>query len=576
MHEYFYFYAVLGKAAFRGIPPSNPVAGSSTPPPSRLVPVSRWCRHPRPAVLLSGQCRGKRNLHTVLVYSGWTFLGLLCLGCWRDGGSRAIPTLEGIDQTYLDGSYGLRQDAKLKCCMAALSRGFSVFALQNGGWCAASADGHNTYNMYGPVPGVHVPCETLHTAGCNLTTTTDGGVPEYEPPGDQPCHVTAGIHEGIHGIENPLQVHQCGNIIINAAASFQCNHPYQVSVQWTVRGNISQSLGEEGLSLEVLPDQDGIATDQLKLDLPPKTLPLGLFMVQVTVTMKIPEIGHTSIAVAQMWLQVLPFPITARMNALSARTTSLQSFWVVPTLVSPDPDCQVPSDQLSYAWTCEAVSYPNPPVTSGGISACEALLGDLQPGSDPDGGVLRFDSSTKPVPLNSIVKVSVVITATGHEPGSTFINIHTAGAPGLGEYWLRCTENCNPGDFISHKMLRLIISPTVDNSGPNLWTLEEAPTDFPGLDWTNDVLVANEDTLEVHPNVFTVPGNYTIRVANYVNPSFPRIAEYRFLVLRNPVPGSLLQSGSAEIPADVCSVLPADGVSLVEKFCVVCKGTMIA
>jgi len=73
-----------------------------------------------------------------------------------------------------------------------------------------------------------------------------------------------------------------------------------------------------------------------------------------------------------------------------------------------------------------------------------------------------------------------------------------------------------------------------------------------------------------------VPGNYTIRVTNDLNPGFPRIAEYRFLVFRNPVPERLLQMSSTEIPADVCSVLPEEGVSLVEKFCVVCEGTLMS
>jgi len=67
-----------------------------------------------------------------------------------------------------------------------------------------------------------------------------------------------------------------------------------------------------------------------------------------------------------------------------------------------------------------------------------------------------------------------------------------------------CAANCVPGDFIPHERLRLDIPPGVDNSGLNLWALVEAPAEFPGIDWTTDILVANEDALEVHPNVFTV------------------------------------------------------------------------
>ncbi|XP_066297369.1 macrophage mannose receptor 1-like [Branchiostoma lanceolatum] len=69
--------------------------------------------------------------------------------CWRDSEDRAIPTLEGTDPR-LDGSYLFRQNPIDKCYQVALSRGFTVFGVQHGGWCAGSADAQNTYNKYGP------------------------------------------------------------------------------------------------------------------------------------------------------------------------------------------------------------------------------------------------------------------------------------------------------------------------------------------------------------------------------------------------------------------------------------------
>ncbi|KAI8521502.1 hypothetical protein Bbelb_012560 [Branchiostoma belcheri] len=72
------------------------------------------------------------------------------LGCWRDiSHPRAVPTLEGTDPR-LDGFYPSRINPIEKCYMVARSRGFTVFTVQNGGWCAGSADGHNTYDQYGP------------------------------------------------------------------------------------------------------------------------------------------------------------------------------------------------------------------------------------------------------------------------------------------------------------------------------------------------------------------------------------------------------------------------------------------
>ncbi|KAI8517186.1 response to nematode [Branchiostoma belcheri] len=72
------------------------------------------------------------------------------LGCWRDTSDRALPTLEGTDLLLDGGHYHERTRAIEKCYQVARSRGFTVFAVQHGGSCFGSADGHNTYNKYGP------------------------------------------------------------------------------------------------------------------------------------------------------------------------------------------------------------------------------------------------------------------------------------------------------------------------------------------------------------------------------------------------------------------------------------------
>ena len=70
------------------------------------------------------------------------------VGCFKDTGSRAIPTIEGKD-ILLDGPYRDRKNAIVKCAAAARRRGFHMFALQHGGWCAASATAERTFNKYG-------------------------------------------------------------------------------------------------------------------------------------------------------------------------------------------------------------------------------------------------------------------------------------------------------------------------------------------------------------------------------------------------------------------------------------------
>ena len=71
------------------------------------------------------------------------------LGCWKDGSIRAIPTLEGA-ASILDGDYTNRSNAIEKCGRAAEDLGYTVFALQHGGYCSSSPYAGGTYDMYGP------------------------------------------------------------------------------------------------------------------------------------------------------------------------------------------------------------------------------------------------------------------------------------------------------------------------------------------------------------------------------------------------------------------------------------------
>ena len=69
------------------------------------------------------------------------------LGCWKDTGSRAIPTLEGKD-TRLKGGYTSRDYAIDLCYQSAKAKGYHIFAVQNGGWCAGMK-GSTRYQKYG-------------------------------------------------------------------------------------------------------------------------------------------------------------------------------------------------------------------------------------------------------------------------------------------------------------------------------------------------------------------------------------------------------------------------------------------
>ena len=71
------------------------------------------------------------------------------MGCWKDDYTdyhRAIPKLE---DPILDGDYKEREDPIDKCADAARRRGFTIFGVQNGGWCGSSLDAISTYTKFG-------------------------------------------------------------------------------------------------------------------------------------------------------------------------------------------------------------------------------------------------------------------------------------------------------------------------------------------------------------------------------------------------------------------------------------------
>ena len=88
-------------------------------------------------------CAGPGLISKFLLYSGYE-----SIGCYRDTGNRAILPLEGKD-SILDGRYWTRKNPIAKCAAAARRAGYSMFAVQNGGWCAASATAGKTFNKYG-------------------------------------------------------------------------------------------------------------------------------------------------------------------------------------------------------------------------------------------------------------------------------------------------------------------------------------------------------------------------------------------------------------------------------------------
>ena len=76
------------------------------------------------------------------------YLGYKAVGCYKDTQNQAIITAEGTD-IILDGSYHSRKNPIAKCAVAALRKGYTMFAIQNGGHCRTSATAAQTFDKYG-------------------------------------------------------------------------------------------------------------------------------------------------------------------------------------------------------------------------------------------------------------------------------------------------------------------------------------------------------------------------------------------------------------------------------------------
>jgi len=56
--------------------------------------------------------------------------------------------LEGVDP-ILDGTVRYRENPIAKCAVAAMRKAYSMFTVQSGGWCAASATAPETFDKHG-------------------------------------------------------------------------------------------------------------------------------------------------------------------------------------------------------------------------------------------------------------------------------------------------------------------------------------------------------------------------------------------------------------------------------------------
>ncbi|XP_066269401.1 uncharacterized protein [Branchiostoma lanceolatum] len=191
-------------------------------------------------------------------------------------------------------------------------------------------------------------CPTFNT-GCIISDTAVA----VAPPGGQSCYVTADIHEGPRSLDNPLPVHRTGNLTLHGDLLFECGEDYEVQVVWSARGydeeNPDRTMDELLLS--------SITTNSIHLFIPPKTLPLGIYMIQLQAIMTVPGSGHVSVSAVQTWIELAKLPVVYSMGS-ALRTVEASGDLLLKADSSYDPEEILVSSGFEYKWTCTLVYLP--------------------------------------------------------------------------------------------------------------------------------------------------------------------------------------------------------------------------
>ncbi|CAH1239179.1 PKDREJ [Branchiostoma lanceolatum] len=262
--------------------------------------------------------------------------------------------------------------------------------------------------------------------------------------------------------------------------------------------------------------------------------------------------GNITIATAQTWIEFFRRSVVATVGS-SLRTVPATGAILVDAGMSYDPEGVLDSAAFTYDWACRVLDLH-----------CCHVVGQQKNGTNP--GQLLYEPTTDfPVrTLGAVVNISVQVrpgNSTTYQGVYAVVHVVTTeSSPGL---TLECETNCDPGNTLQVEPLELHTES--DILGTTEFALTEYPAGFLLQDWTLSKN-ASDIRLKVPSDVFKVEGFYTIRLTDVFG-DLTRISEWRFHVYNNPEPTSA-ENGDF---STVCALLPADGVSLLDTFCVQCE-----
>ncbi|XP_078692969.1 polycystin-1-like protein 2 [Branchiostoma floridae x Branchiostoma belcheri] len=201
---------------------------------------------------------------------------------------------------------------------------------------------------------------------------------------------------------------------------------------------------------------------------------------------------------------------------------------------------------------------------------CEVVLGCLVHSAPNGERMFTRSLITHDRPPGLIANVTVNITAGLFPTVSLYQTIHVVPDESLSGLYLECTENCNQYSTIA--AWPLVLDTPSEIQGTIEYSLVEYPAGHAAENWTSVIEVVNS-TLMVPAGIFVDVGFYTIRLTDTVG-SWEKFSDWRFEVLPNPSPGSADNStaeGDLQDLSGLCTLIPATGTALIDKFCVTCQ-----
>ncbi|KAI8509127.1 hypothetical protein Bbelb_129750 [Branchiostoma belcheri] len=608
------------------------------------------------------------------------------LGCWVDDAApRAIPGLEGLDP-ILDGDYWLRTDAIKKCQEAAVSRGYEVFAVQNGGWCGSSVNAKQTYKMY----GVSTACRADGEGGPGANEVylvTQGLLPTAGFTYNWSCRVTqlsaATACASVRGkyMQDPSWIvsssgtpwvvngvtHDAGKLFDGNPETFwnplytprhstdrnivlDFRLPCTVSkVAWNNYGDVVHDMSAFKLQKSQVGSpytwEDVVSVTNIPVGTNQRRVFGGFqgkarywrFVITRSPYGWQPYLRELQLRVSPDPSTMEPIDIPEGFNVAEGRSASTnylinskapekavdgntnpymgQGSCMRTILDQPDPWLKI---DLCHQFSINRVVLYNrmdrdperinpfhlhlgnaPEVvnnpTWGGdlnfdpaqfvtktipVESC-VLLGCWRVDSSHP-GMLVFDSPLDyglhdlipavPRPAGLVADVSVDITAGDLPPVTLHTAIHLTPDYTLSGLDLHCKENCDPWKTMSTKPLSLYTDSEI--FGTTEFSLVEFPAEFPGQQWTSGIDNVTSDRLRVLGGTFWAEGYYTIRLTDHHTADcgdLSRVAEWRFHVYPPPAP-PVVPGDDGRSTGPVCTLQPADGVSLIDQFCVACPG----